>query len=87
MAELSDFKWGQIFGARMAGDSVRKIAELFGVARRTISKVMRSFEKEGKTSSLKQNFGRKRKLWQGPSDSYVDSQEYSNQKTILKYIF
>ena len=49
MADLSDFKRGQIFGACMAGASVTKTTELFGVA----------FEKERKTSSLKQNSRRK----------------------------
>ena len=46
----------------MAGVSVTKSAELFGVARSNVWKVMIVFEKEGKTSSLKQNSGRKRKL-------------------------
>ena len=54
MADLSDFKRCQIVGARMA--------ELFSVARRSVSKVMTAFVKEGKTSSQKQNCGRKRKL-------------------------
>ena len=48
MADLSDFKRGQIVGARMTG-------ELFGVIKSTVLNVM--------TSSLKQNSGRKRKLF------------------------
>ena len=49
MTDLSNFKWGQIVGACMAGTSVTKTAELFGVARSTVLKVKRAFEKEGKT--------------------------------------
>ena len=45
MADLSDFKRGQIVGARVAGASVTKTAELFGVARNAVSKVLISFEK------------------------------------------
>ena len=62
MADLSEFKRGQIVGAYMAGTSVIKIAELFGVGKCIVLKVMTVFEEEGKTSSLKQNSGRKRKL-------------------------
>ena len=49
-------------GARMAGASVTKTAELFGVTTSTLSKVMAAFENERKTSSQKQNSERERKL-------------------------
>ena len=49
MADRSDFKRGQIVGARMEGASLTKTAELFSVAS-TVWKVMTAFEKEGKTS-------------------------------------
>ena len=62
MTDLLYFKRDQIVGARIAGASVTKTAELFSVAKRTILKVMTAFQKEGKTSSEKQNSGRKRKL-------------------------
>ena len=62
MTDLLDFETCQMIGARIAGASVRKIAELFGIAKSTVSIVMTAFVKEWKTSSLKQNSGRKRKL-------------------------
>ena len=61
MTDLTDFKRGQIVGSRMEGASVTKTVKLFGAARSTVSKVMTAFEKEGKTSPLKQNSRRKRK--------------------------
>ena len=49
----------------MAGASVTKTSELFGVTRSTIKKVITAFEKERKSSSLKQNSEGKRKLSDG----------------------
>ena len=48
MADLSDFKRGQIVSAHMASTSVTETTELFGVTRSTISEIMTAFEKEGK---------------------------------------
>ena len=62
IADQSDFKRGCIIGAHMAGASLTKSAELFGVAKSAILKIMTAFEKDGKTSSLKQNSGRKQTL-------------------------
>ena len=56
MADVSDFKGSEIVGAGMAGASETTSAELFGVARNTVSKVMAVFEKEGKTSTRKKNW-------------------------------
>ena len=61
MEDLSDFKRGQIVGARTAGASETKSVELFGVVRGTVSKVRISFEKERRNSSLNQNSRRKPK--------------------------
>ena len=57
MHDLTEKKW-QIVGARMAGISVTKTAELLGFSRAAISKTM----KLGKTSSNRSNFGRTSKL-------------------------
>ena len=62
MADISDFKICQIVGASIAGASGTKTFELFSLARSTVLKEMIAFEKKGKTSSLKQKSGRKRKL-------------------------
>ena len=62
MAYISDFKRVQSIGARMAGVSVTKTAELFAVARCTVSKVMTAFEKEGK------NLPTQAKLWKKAKD-------------------
>ena len=57
MADLSEFKKGQIVDVHMPGASETKTSELLGVGRCTVSKVMTSFEKEGK------NLFTEAKLW------------------------
>ena len=90
IADLLDFKRGQIVGARMAGVSVTKTAELLGVAMSSVSKVMAAFKKEGKTSSMKQNSGRNRKLsdWERLTLTWIvkkESLEYSSENYTRTY--
>ena len=58
MRDLSDFERGKIVGARLAGVSVTKRAELISVSRATVSMVMAAYEKRRKASSSKRNSGR-----------------------------
>ena len=50
MADLWNFKWDQIIGARMVGASITKTTQMFGISTGTVSKVIIAFEKEKKTS-------------------------------------
>ena len=49
MANLSDFQRGQIVDARMAGASVTETSRMLDVSRGTVSKVMTTFKREGKS--------------------------------------
>ncbi|KAL7884043.1 hypothetical protein AOLI_G00068130 [Acnodon oligacanthus] len=62
MKQLTEFERGLIVGARMAGASVTRTAELLNVSRGTVSKVLTAFAKYGQTASAKRNCGRKAKL-------------------------
>ena len=62
MSDLSDFEKGQIVGARMAGASITKTAELLDFSRTTISRTMSEFEKHGKTSNNRSSSGRPFKI-------------------------
>ena len=86
MVDLSDFKRGQFVDARMADACVTKTTELFGLPRSTIFKVLTAFEKEGKTSSLKQKSGRYRKLsdWDHQTSTWIVRKDHKNTAPKIK---
>ncbi len=57
--DLSDFERGMVVGARQAGLSISKIADLLGFPRTNISRVYRKWCKKEKISSERQLCGRK----------------------------
>jgi hypothetical protein len=56
--DLSNFQTGQVIGAHLAGASVTKMANLWGVFRAAVLKVMTAYTYHGKTSSANRNSGR-----------------------------
>ena len=62
MGDQTEFEKEQIVGARMAGASVTKAAELFGFRRATISRTKTEFKKHGKLSNNRSNSGRISKI-------------------------
>ena len=62
MRDPTEFEKWKIVGARMAGASVTKTAELLSFSRATISRTMTEFKKHGKTLSNRSHSGRTIKL-------------------------
>ncbi|GFV43794.1 transposable element Tc1 transposase [Trichonephila clavipes] len=62
MCDLSDVKRGMVIGARLAGASVSRTANLVGVLKTTVLRVITAYTNLGKVSSAKHNRGRKLKL-------------------------
>ena len=62
MRDLTGFEKGQIVGARIAGASFTKTAELFGFSRATMLRTTPELKKHGKTPSNQSNSGRTAKF-------------------------
>uniref|UniRef100_A0A8B9JH37 Polyisoprenoid diphosphate/phosphate phosphohydrolase PLPP6 n=1 Tax=Astyanax mexicanus TaxID=7994 RepID=A0A8B9JH37_ASTMX len=79
---MTEFKRGGIVGARLAGESVTKLASLCDASRATVSRVMSAYHQEGPTTSNRINCGRcKRKL--SERDGRVLTQIVSKNSTLL----
>jgi predicted transcriptional regulator len=55
MGDFSDFQRGQTVGLLLAGAYITKTANLLGVSRAAVSKVMTTYTNHAKTSSAKRN--------------------------------
>ena len=84
MADLSDFKRGQIVGACMVGTSVIKTVQMFGISRGIVSKVMIAFKKEKKTSQHSTSLAESRSCQRETVELYIELLERTVELRHIK---
>ena len=85
MADLSDFKRGQVVGVRMAGACVTKTAELNYCSKEySLESNDSIWERRKKPFSLKKNSGRKRKLSDRDRQTLTRIVKKDHKNTALK---
>ncbi len=83
---LSDFKHGMVVGARRAGLSISKTADLLGFSCTTISMVYREWSKKEKISSERQLCGRKCLVdVRGECADWLDNSNSNNHSLQPRY--
>uniref|UniRef100_A0AAX7U510 Transposase Tc1-like domain-containing protein n=2 Tax=Astatotilapia calliptera TaxID=8154 RepID=A0AAX7U510_ASTCA len=83
--DLSDFERGVIVGARMAGVSVTKAAQLTGVSIGTVTKVTAAYKTQGKSSvSRVGNCGRQRSLGEHDARALVQFVKKNRSATLAQ---